>query len=229
MAYAKRITVSKIEEHSKGGSKFQKPPDIPVLWSPRRTTRNSKPLADDQDPNINDVPAYSNVTPTKSKKEMPKFKAPVISEKMSLPKAKKSYKRPHQSLDLGETDELGTGDMQSLLERVKTKSFPASKVPPFFDHRINHCCPFPTEAGSSSSLSTPATSPGKDSFECDTPKPYSGGGWKRRAGPSPMSRLPRSLSNDLSSKSLTTASRFGLGSKRTFAKPTKFGPPNRNG
>ena len=169
MAYAKRITVSKYEEHSKGEPEFHFPPKIDIK-SPRRSTRNTKSFADDQDLNIHDVPAYSNATPIKSQKERPKFKVPVVPEIMSPPKAKKSYKRTHESLDLDETDELGIGDMQSLLESVKTKSFPTSKVPNSSTTESS-LLSLSNEAGSSSSLSTPATSPGKDSIEYDTPKP----------------------------------------------------------
>lgn len=168
MAYAKRIAVSDNKEHSKGGSKFKAPRKIDIQ-SPRRSTRNSKSLADDRDLNIHDVPAYSNVTPTKSQKERPTFKAPVVPEIMSPPKAKKSYKRTHQSLDLDETDELGTGDMQSLLEKAETKSFLASKVPPSSTTESS-LLSTSNEGGSPSSLSTPLSSPGKVSIEDDTPK-----------------------------------------------------------
>ncbi len=92
MAYAKRITVSRIEEHSKGGSKFLDPRKINVR-SPRRSTRNSKPLADDQDVKIHDVPAYSNVTPIKSRKEMPTFKAPMVDENTRPLKATNSFQQ----------------------------------------------------------------------------------------------------------------------------------------
>lgn len=190
MAYAKRITVSEIEERTKDGSKFQAPRKI-VIQSPSRhefsprSTRYSKSHAEGEDP------IHGNITPTKSQKERPTFKAPVLPEIGSRPKARKSAKRDHQSLELDDTEELGTGDLQGLLQKATNKSFLESKVPPSSTTESS-LLSMSNDAGSSSSLSTPVSSPGKESIEDDTHKPIKVEAQKDEPAPAlcPVCKVP---------------------------------------
>ncbi|KAG7005980.1 hypothetical protein G7Y79_00017g043620 [Physcia stellaris] len=159
---------SDIKGHSKGGSKFKAPRKIDMS-SLRRSTRNSNSLAEGEDLKLDDIPSNSNITPTKSQKERPTFKAPVVPEITSPPKAEKPIQRYRQSLVLDDTD-VGTRDLESVLQKAKTQSFLAFKVPPSSTTESS-LLSTSNEAGSSSSLRSPLSSPGKGSVEDDMPKP----------------------------------------------------------
>ncbi|KAL8794304.1 MAG: hypothetical protein Q9195_003130 [Heterodermia aff. obscurata] len=141
--------------------KFHAPRDIPIA-SPkraqafRRSTRSSGTYADHTQPS---ELSPGHVTPTKSSKEQPTFRAPNIIEIASPQGATRSLTSFRQPLVLPETDEIGTGDMQGLLKNLKSKQFLPSKVPAS-STTDSSLLSISNGAASSSSLSSPPDSPG---------------------------------------------------------------------
>ena len=172
MRIAKHMIVSDGQYNNTGKLKFQAPPDIAVASPKRRkasgrSTRSSDTFVDDtQFSRLSPGP----VPPAKSSKEQPTFRAPDVIEIASPPRATRSFtsfRRP--PLSLPETDEVGTGDMQGLLENLKSKQYLPSKVSAS-STTDSSLLSISNEAASSSSLSDPPDSPGVDDANGDTPK-----------------------------------------------------------
>lgn len=154
-------------------SMFKIPPKIDFA-SPReqraseRSTRHSDAIAEDEQSvgfKTRDITSSGNNFPLKLQKERPTFRKRIVSEITSPQKLSRAFKAPHQPLALKDTDEIGIGDMEGLLQKVKTKSLLPFKVPPSSTTESS-LLSTSNEAGSSSSLSSPPPeSPGSSQPE----------------------------------------------------------------
>ena len=163
MKAAKHMIVSDNRYNQINKVQFQAPRDIAIA-SPkrpkasRRSSRSSNTCVDDNQPSRL---SSGHVTPTKSSKDLPTFRAPKVIEIASPLKATRSPTSFRQPRALPETDEAGTGDMQGLLKNFKSKQYlpPKMQASSTTDSSL---LSISNEAVSSSSLSSPPDSPGAD-------------------------------------------------------------------
>ena len=170
MRVAKHITVSDAQYSNVRKSDFQFPPDIAVASPKRpkafqRSTRSSDAFVDDAQPSSL---SPGHVAPAKSSREQPTFRTPDVIDIASPPRATRSFTSFRQPpLSLPETDDVGTGDMQGLLENLKSKQYLPSKVSAS-STTDSSLLSISNEAASSSSLSDPPDSPRVDYSNGDT-------------------------------------------------------------
>ena len=152
MQVAKYMIVSDDKYNDKDKPKFQAPRDIAIALSPGHVTptKSSK-----------EQPAFRapQVIETKSSKEQPAFRAPQVIEIASPRRATRSLTAFRQPLTMPETDEVGTDDMQGLLKDLKSKQYLPSKMQAS-STTDSSLLSISNEAASSSSLSSPPDSPG---------------------------------------------------------------------
>lgn len=116
----------------KGESEFKQPREVNLLDTPQgkraslRSTRNASSPTDSKQSTDNHRDGIS----TKPKKDLPVFKQPEVPEIASPPPmAIKTFVPAFRPLKFAISDDVGTGDLQNILQAQKSTSFLPAKAP----------------------------------------------------------------------------------------------------